>query len=111
MIIFSLMSRFNTRKGSASTKGTKQRLDKLGVLYWQKHDGPGFIICGYCRNREEYEGIKRTLSIYAGCSFPIGVESADGSLTYREIKGYGGVIIQPKEKVSDDILAKIQGLK
>ncbi len=107
MVIFSLWSRFNSRQGSASTKGTLERLNKLGVLYWQ-HE-PGCIFYGFCRTRQEFEHVKRTLSIYAGCKYPIYIDSADGSLTYRKVVHQDGQSIKTQVKVADTILAKIQG--
>lgn len=104
MIIFSLQSRFNSRSGSASMKGTKARLDKLGVIYMPISPG-SWIWFGYAKDRTEYEHIKRTLCLYAGCKFPITVESADGSLTYRTYEDSQLVRV----KVPENFLAKIQG--
>ncbi len=104
MIIFSLQSKFSSRSGSASIKGTKQRLDQLEVIWWQTNPGD-WIILGYAKDRMEYENIKRTLNLYAGCKFPMVIESADGSLTCRKY-GEDGVV---RVNIPEEVKIKIQG--
>lgn len=81
-IVCSMMSRFSSRKGYASTKGTKERLDKVGVIWWVE-DSKSIIVNAVCKDRQQYEELSKVLSAYCGHKFPLPIDSADGSLTMK----------------------------
>lgn len=82
-IVCSMMSRFSSRKGYASTKGTKERLTKVGVVWWMENS-KSIIINAVCKDRQQYEELQKVLSTYCGHRFPLPIDSADGSLTIRD---------------------------
>jgi hypothetical protein len=82
-IVASIWSRFNSRAGQISSKGVKERLDKLGIIWWTSPPGTLFVDV-VCKDRIQYEQMRRTLNTYAGCKVPIKIYSADGSLKYED---------------------------
>jgi len=74
MITASIMSRFNSRKGSASTKGCIERITNLGGRIIKNE---GLILTFECDDREHLSKIANRLKIYAGLKtkFPMIIES------------------------------------
>lgn len=73
MIIASIISRANSRKGSWSTIGCKERIIKLGGRIIQD----GLILQFECDDRAHLDKIANRLKIYAGLKskFPLRIES------------------------------------
>lgn len=75
MITASIISRFNTRNGSASTKGCIERITKLGGRIIKNE----FVVTFECDDRAHLDKISNRLKIYAGIKskFPLRIDSMD----------------------------------
>ncbi len=73
MITASIMSRFNSRNGQASTKGCIERIEQLGG----RIVSDGLILTFECDTREQLDKIRNRLKIYAGLKsrFPLRIDS------------------------------------
>jgi len=73
MITASIMSRFNSRNGSASTKGCVERITKLGGRIKTE----GLIVTFECDDRAQLDKIALRLKMYSGLKrkFPMRIES------------------------------------